>query len=180
MSVLSSASQISTNLLYILLFFQQNERLRNELDKPPGSMTPNKTILNAPISTNILDLDDIDGGRPSLLSTSPLAVANTAINTGASPKIKKNILSSNNTLTNASPNRIVNAGSEHLPLRVQKKWEPPLLGPLPPGFLRLSLNEVSVSLSASIHNVLSHLLSMSTLTHNRHAVNTIFLMSNLL
>lgn len=118
----------------------QNERLRNELDKP-GNMTPSKTVLNTPISTNILDLDDIDGGHNSLLSTSPLAATTTAINTGASPKIKKNILGNNTTQLNASLHRVT-AGAEQLPLRVQKKWEPPMLGPLPPGFLRLSSTEV--------------------------------------
>lgn len=34
---------------------------------------------------------------------------------------------------------------EPLPLRVQRKWNPPMLGPLPPGFLRLISSEVSVS-----------------------------------
>lgn len=43
------------------------------------------------------------------------------LNTGASPKIRK-----------------IASGSEHLTSEIQKKWNPPLIGPLPSGFLRLS------------------------------------------
>lgn len=135
--------------------FLQNERLRNELDQPIGG-TPNKTLLNSitasPPAGPVANLiDDIDGvHHTSLMGTSPSLVSST----GASPKIKKGILTSSS--QNASPMRgAVHSGIagcdtvETLPLRVQRKWNPPMLGPLPPGFLRLTSSEVSFSQNQS-------------------------------
>lgn len=93
-----------------------------------------KTIPNAAITETQNAQPPVDR-RTSLLSTSPLSTI--AINTGASPKIKKNTTLANS--LNTSPMRI--AGNT-VPLRVQRKWDPPILGPLPPGFLRLASNEV--------------------------------------
>lgn len=97
----------------------QNEKLRNELDKP-GS-TPNKSALNMAKESEI----SIESGS-SLLR--PVA---TVTNTGASPKIKKPTFTSSNS---SSPLK----SSDRSTTKAHKKWNPPMLGPLPPGFLRLS------------------------------------------
>lgn len=103
---------------------RQNEKLRNELDKP-GS-TPNKS-LNATKESEI----SVESGS-SLLRPAALA---TVASTGASPKVKKPIFSSSNS---SSPLK----SSDRSTTKTNKKWNPPMLGPLPPGFLRLSGCEV--------------------------------------
>jgi hypothetical protein len=62
--------------------------------------------------------------------------ANMSSTTGASPKVKK----ITNPTAVASPSRSTQlvAPVDSKALRYQKKWEPPLLGPLPPTFLRIT------------------------------------------
>lgn len=86
----------------------QNEKLRNELDKD-GKSPEKKSSSVGPL----LVLDDKDK-RTTHLSTSP---------TGASPKIRKPVVA-------------VNAMAS--PARKPKRWDPPILGPLPPSFLRIA------------------------------------------
>lgn len=115
------------------------------MDKP-GSISASsttKTIPNTSTTEPQQQQQPPVDRRTSLLSTSPLSTL--AINTGASPKIKKNTSLANS--LNSSPMRI--AGDTTVPLRVQRKWDPPILGPLPPGFLRLASNEVNTQYSNS-------------------------------
>uniref|UniRef100_A0A1L8DT60 Putative ubiquitin-conjugating enzyme n=1 Tax=Nyssomyia neivai TaxID=330878 RepID=A0A1L8DT60_9DIPT len=84
----------------------QNEKLRNELDKT-GSDEPKNSRDNSPST--------LPEKQTILLSTSPTNL------TGASPKVKK-----------MSPEA---TGS-------RKRWDPPILSPLPPTFLRIAnINE---------------------------------------
>ena len=73
-----------------------------------------------------------------LLSTSPLQSI-LATNTGASPKIKKNVQ-----ISTPSPLDLIDSAMSVESKRAQRKWDPPMLGPLPPGFLRLTSSEVLV------------------------------------
>lgn len=76
---------------------------------------------------------NLDRRADLLLGTTPPG-ANSLIGSGASPKIKKNVLSVNSSCSpNASPARKDSA-------RINKKWDPPMLGPLPANFLRLSID----------------------------------------
>ncbi|KAJ6637580.1 39S ribosomal protein L9, mitochondrial, partial [Pseudolycoriella hygida] len=99
----------------------QNEKLRNEMDKT-GS-TPNKCVLNSTKESEI----SAESGSSLLRPTASATVTNT----GASPKVKKPSLNSSN---NSSPLK----NSDRNTTKSNKKWNPPMLGPLPPGFLRLS------------------------------------------
>lgn len=82
----------------------QNELLRNELEDPDGV----PLVKNGSTKNN------------DLLLGTPLV----PVNTGASPKIKKNITENIESLKDL------------------KKWKPPLLGPLPLTFLRITLTDV--------------------------------------
>lgn len=104
----------------------QNEKLRNELDSP----TTEKDAPNLLKPINAGSGVDINEKRTVLLSSSPVP---SLIKTGASPKVKKSVSAPSNAVDDGtSP---VHAES----LRSQKKWDPPMLGPLPPTFLRISL-----------------------------------------
>lgn len=72
---------------------------------------------------------DTDRRADLLLGTTPPAGSSLS-GTGASPKIKKPILSSNSSTHNSSPARKDTT-------RTNKKWDPQMLGPLPANFLRL-------------------------------------------
>ncbi|XP_058465433.1 CUE domain-containing protein 1 [Malaya genurostris] len=109
----------------------QNEKLRQELDGDTGRTVPSGGNNTVPGTGTLLDLSS--GPTPALLSTSPKSTA-----LGASPKIKKSPGSSSAT---NSP-RIVAVGALNVreadkPI-ANRKWNPPMLGPLPPTFLRLS------------------------------------------
>lgn len=93
--------------------------MRNELEKSSANNTPpRKTSLNNETQQTTQILEGIESRN--LLSSSPQNAI--LINTGASPKVKK------------SPPSL-----QSTPIKNgKKKWNPPLLGPLPPGFLRLS------------------------------------------
>lgn len=111
---------ICVRILFLMIFNAQNEKLRNELDTSGG-----KAVLIAPIDSE---------PRSLLLSTSPVTAvtATNNTNTGASPKIKKNTCGNS---LNASPMRATECAAV-------RKWNPPILGPLPPGFLRLGPSDV--------------------------------------
>ncbi|XP_055701279.1 CUE domain-containing protein 1 [Phlebotomus papatasi] len=91
----------------------QNEKLRNELEKS-GSDSPQKKSSRetSPIPSTTPEKHN------SLLSTSPAALTST----GASPKVKK---------TSTSPEAAAAP-------RKTKRWDPPILSPLPPTFLRVT------------------------------------------
>lgn len=73
--------------------------------------------------------------------SSPSKVTRIASNTGASPKIRK--IAQNPVLADKSIDS--NTPFASTSQRVLRRWEPPLLGPLPPMFLRISPSEVSQS-----------------------------------
>ncbi|XP_062553258.1 CUE domain-containing protein 1 [Armigeres subalbatus] len=108
----------------------QNEKLRQELDDDTGRIPPSGGGNNQNIGSGAL-LDLTSNMAPVLLSTSPKTSA-----LGASPKIKKSPGSSSAT---NSPRAVIgsNARDGDKPV-ANRKWNPPLLGPLPPTFLRLA------------------------------------------
>lgn len=98
----------------------QNEKLRNELDDSPiKSDSPIHALINLQKKS--------PEKRIPLLNTAPMVVS-----TGASPKVKK---------VN-SVNSPVPSPARGDSVKLQKKWDPPLLGPLPPTFLRIALPEL--------------------------------------
>ncbi|XP_058838188.1 CUE domain-containing protein 1 isoform X2 [Topomyia yanbarensis] len=109
----------------------QNEKLRQELDGETGRTAPSGGNVSIAGRGTLLDFSS--GPTPALLSTSPKSTA-----LGASPKIKKSLGSSS--VTN-SP-RIITVGTvnarEGDKAPISRKWNPPMVGPLPPTFLRLS------------------------------------------
>lgn len=123
----------------------KNEKLRNELDLPLGDSAQPPPTTTKP---QLIAIDDTDGGQISLLSSSPLTGSLLAQTTGASPKIKKPLAGSSGSKTN-SPRRgpqqstSIASDTEHQPLRLNRRWNPPMLGPLPAGFLRLPV-EVNI------------------------------------
>ena len=96
----------------------QNEKLRQELDKDSQSNTPKKGV-------NLLDTDFSEDLIPIKEATASISPK---INTGVSPKIKKVATSTNQ----ASPSHAADISNS--------KWKPPLLGPLPAHFLRLTID----------------------------------------
>lgn len=108
----------------------QNEKLRQELDGDAGKTAATGGIVLP--SGNATRLDLTSNTVPALLSTSPKSSA-----LGASPKIKK---SPGSTSATSSPRSIV-AGASSIresEKSANRRWNPPMLGPLPPTFLRLS------------------------------------------
>ncbi|XP_053683211.1 CUE domain-containing protein 1 [Sabethes cyaneus] len=109
----------------------QNEKLRQELDGETGR-TPPTGGPNPPTGTGTL-LNLSSSPAATLLSTSPKSTA-----LGASPKIKK---SPGSTSATSSPRTLVigavpSREAEKSP--ANRRWNPPMLGPLPPSFLRLN------------------------------------------
>lgn len=102
----------------------QNEKIRTELDVDTG---------RTPASGALLDLTSTTPAAATL-STSPKSSA-----LGASPKIKKSPGSSSS-VTN-SPRNVPGGGVVGVVQpdkgQTSRRWNPPLLGPLPPTFLRL-------------------------------------------
>lgn len=102
---------------FFLLIFQ-NEKLRNELDDSGHSLIPHVSV-----------------DTPDLIE--PIRSMTAAVTTGASPKVK---LSSqmpdlHNPATVACDLSAASKGN--------RKWNPPMLGPLPPTFLRLAIHDVT-------------------------------------
>lgn len=114
----------------------QNEKLRNELDSPKGDNTVVATKTNPLMMGKTVS---VGGGTPerrtntsSQLSSSPMGNLITLSNTtttGASPKVKKSGIS-----VSSSPNQ---SALETIQEATKQRWKPPLLGPLPPTFLRI-------------------------------------------
>lgn len=111
----SGAVDATIDQLLSMSVDNQNEKLRNELD----GKSPAKKSTTGAATGQLLMLDDKDK-RTVQLSTSPT--------TGASPKIRKPTVSGGS--VTASPST---ANS-----RRPKRWDPPILGPLPPSFLRIA------------------------------------------
>ncbi|XP_055378618.1 CUE domain-containing protein 1 [Condylostylus longicornis] len=118
----------------------QNERLRIELenssDSPPSGndmlINTADNTMGSNISENVeTQLIDTTEQPKTLLSTSPLPsnLGTNLINTGASPKIK-----CNKSLTSPTGSPVNSARDTE----GKRKWNPPLLSPLPPSFLRLN------------------------------------------
>lgn len=126
---------------------KQNEKLRNGPEPRPG-----------PSTGNIIDLDDdddelTDSGQIRLISSTPLSPAQLGRHSGASPKItthasastaphnQQHIFVEVNGGGGSSINTIMGCDDvlviQHRQWQ-QSRWRPALLGPLPPGFLRLS------------------------------------------
>lgn len=106
----------------------QNEKLRQELDGDTGR-TPPSGGQNPAIGTGTL-LNLSSSPAATLLSTSPKSTA-----LGASPKIKKSPGSSSVT---SSPRATVIGAVTTDKSPANRRWNPPMLGPLPPTFLRLN------------------------------------------
>ncbi|KAM7355275.1 CUE domain-containing protein 1 isoform 1-T2 [Cochliomyia hominivorax] len=139
----------------------QNEKLRNELD---GNISPQKSLINLsdneskeaklkpqPATAQLIDVsDELDGLTAKSASATgnneknvPMASVLLNLNTsspnhstGASPKVRPPQLqnktsSSNSSTPKRSATRLHHNASN-------KRWNPPMLLPLPPGFLRLN------------------------------------------
>uniref|UniRef100_A0A182P0Y1 CUE domain-containing protein n=1 Tax=Anopheles epiroticus TaxID=199890 RepID=A0A182P0Y1_9DIPT len=126
----------------------QNEKLRHELETD-GSSGP-RSVNSHATERPLLDLStDEPGADRQFLSTSPNALAaassNVAQQLGASPKVRKPPAGSVAGSTTSSPraqqaarNETVAAqGYPSTPATMNRRWNPPLVGPLPPTFLRL-------------------------------------------
>lgn len=96
--------------------FLQNETLRNELDIPENGQPREQTLLT---------------------SSSPAANVKPDICVGISPKT-----ASHSNENGEGPSMIALATGT---ISKSKKWNPPILGPLPAGFLRLSSADVSIN-----------------------------------
>ncbi|XP_039485919.1 CUE domain-containing protein 1 isoform X1 [Drosophila santomea] len=111
----------------------QNEKLRNELD---ANVSPQQSLINLNDSDRDLQLvDTTDGGGAGAVGApgAPNALLPTA---GASP---------NHQNTGASPKQrpmgAANSKGSSLnntPTKRSRRWNPPILGPLPAGFLRIT------------------------------------------
>ncbi|KAH8349537.1 hypothetical protein KR084_001365 [Drosophila pseudotakahashii] len=112
----------------------QNEKLRNELD---ANVSPQQSLINLNDSDKDLQLvDTTDGGgvagagagAPGAAALLPTAGASpNHQNTGASPKQRP--LGSAKGVTSSQSNT---------PTKRSRRWNPPILGPLPAGFLRIT------------------------------------------
>ncbi|KAH8345856.1 hypothetical protein KR067_007767 [Drosophila pandora] len=109
----------------------QNEKLRNELD---ANVSPQQSLINLNDSDKDLrrTVDTTDaggeaGGPNGASATGALLTAASASpnhhNTGASPKQR--------------PNKPTGSQS-NTPTKRNRRWNPPILGPLPQGFLRIT------------------------------------------
>lgn len=103
----------------ICFVHSKNEKLRNELEQ---SASPSQRVQN---KSGIVEEDLIVPLSSTTVSTPTNRV------TGASPKVKCPSMPA--TSSAARPNS-----------SNTNRWDPPMLGPLPPTFLRLTPNEVSV------------------------------------
>ncbi|XP_031631274.1 CUE domain-containing protein 1 [Contarinia nasturtii] len=98
----------------------QNEKLRNELEQSAS----NSPVQSSQNHSAIVEKDLIVPISSTIVSTSSVNRV-----TGASPKVK-----CPSTLATSSASARPNSTNSN-------RWEPPLLGPLPPSFLRLTSNE---------------------------------------
>ncbi|XP_040152299.1 CUE domain-containing protein 1 [Anopheles arabiensis] len=130
----------------------QNEKLRHELETD-GSVGPRAAINQATAAAAaaterpLLDLssDEPSAGSDRFLSTSPNAAAASSIvaqQLGASPKVRKAPAGGSATASATNSPRAQQqargeAGHPPTPATMNRRWNPPLVGPLPPTFLRL-------------------------------------------
>ncbi|XP_033158269.1 CUE domain-containing protein 1 isoform X1 [Drosophila mauritiana] len=111
----------------------QNEKLRNELD---ANVSPQQSLINLNDSDRDLQLvDTTDGGGAGAVGA-PGAPGALLPTTGASP---------NHQNTGASPKQrplgaanSKGSSQNNTPTKRSRRWNPPILGPLPAGFLRIS------------------------------------------
>ncbi|EDX08877.1 CUE domain-containing protein 1 isoform X2 [Drosophila simulans] len=111
----------------------QNEKLRNELD---ANVSPQQSLINLNDSDRDLQLvDTTDGGGAGAVGA-PGAPGALLPTTGASP---------NHQNTGASPKQrplgaanSKGSSQNNTPTKRSRRWNPPILGPLPVGFLRIS------------------------------------------
>nr|XP_029726451.1 CUE domain-containing protein 1 [Aedes albopictus]XP_029726452.1 CUE domain-containing protein 1 [Aedes albopictus] len=106
----------------------QNEKLRQELDDDTGRTPPS--------GGNNLSLTPAKVPDQSGNLTSAIFVVDNPAALGASPKIKK---SPGSTSATNSPRAVIGGNARNGErTTAHAKWNPPLVGPLPPTFLRLS------------------------------------------
>ncbi|EDW50132.1 CUE domain-containing protein 1 isoform X1 [Drosophila sechellia] len=111
----------------------QNEKLRNELD---ANVSPQQSLINLNDSDRDRQLvDTTDGGGAGAVGA-PGAPGALLPTTGASP---------NHQNTGASPKQrplgaanSKGSSQNNTPTKRSRRWNPPILGPLPAGFLRIS------------------------------------------
>lgn len=116
----------------------QNEKLRNEMDKPPPQQMTATTLdaippVHSPPKSfvdSVQLIDTSDSSEPPLLNLHPPSTQ-LASNTGASPKQKTSTLRHQQSSLTTQLDTPSKRNEQH------RKWNPPLLGPLPPGFLRI-------------------------------------------
>ncbi|EDV50240.1 CUE domain-containing protein 1 isoform X1 [Drosophila erecta] len=111
----------------------QNEKLRNELD---ANVSPQQSLINLNDSDRDLQLvDTTDGGGAGAVGA-PGAPGTLLPTAGASP---------NHQNTGASPKQrplgaanSKGSSQNNTPTKRSRRWNPPILGPLPAGFLRIT------------------------------------------
>ncbi|XP_039966307.1 CUE domain-containing protein 1 isoform X2 [Bactrocera neohumeralis] len=126
----------------------QNEKLRNELDaktSPQRSLINLHGIDNQPPTAQLIDTSDGCSTIAPSSQQNAAAAANAVLlnlssnngvssspnhNTGASPK-QRLVSANNKSSANVTPKR---SGGHH----GTRRWNPPMLGPLPAGFLRIT------------------------------------------
>ncbi|EDW68887.1 CUE domain-containing protein 1 isoform X1 [Drosophila virilis] len=132
----------------------QNEKLRNELD---ANVSPQQSLINLSDSDRELRrnqqlIDATDGGTESGAAATAAAAAagNTLLstataspnhhNTGASPKQRPLGASNRGSASNTPTKRThtVALSSNSSSSNASRRWNPPILGVLPPGFLRVA------------------------------------------
>lgn len=139
----------------------KNEKLRNELD---GNVSPQKSLINLtdgdiadskvkpqPATAQLIDVsDEVDGltGKTTATAGSteksvPMASVLLNLNTnspnhstGASPKVRPPQMQ--NKTSSSSSSNTPKRSATRLHHVSNKRWNPPMLLPLPPGFLRLN------------------------------------------
>ncbi|XP_050075188.1 CUE domain-containing protein 1 [Anopheles maculipalpis] len=131
----------------------QNEKLRHELETdgsgPPRSVATINQANDRPLLDLTSDIPACGERSERFLSTSPNATASSIVaqQLGASPKIRKPPAGSatgsatNSPRIHAGPHQQRNDSStgafSSTTATMNRRWNPPLVGPLPPTFLRL-------------------------------------------
>ncbi|XP_013105924.1 CUE domain-containing protein 1 [Stomoxys calcitrans] len=130
----------------------QNEKLRNELE----NVSPQRSLINLsdsdteaisrhtnkpPATGQLIDVDDIDGINSGMEKSLPAASALMNLNTnspnhstGASPKVRPPSQTTKSSQGN-TPKRSQAVRSQSA---INRRWNPPMLLPLPTTFLRLN------------------------------------------
>lgn len=130
----------------------QNEKLRNELESPVHNKNTTTTNIgstminntNTTILSSPMPLQTPERRTPSLNTPPPNVLPSGVLNTGASPKIKKSLNSTTNSPVPSPLKGVENVKGN------SKKWDPPLLGPLPQSFLRITFPDQPVAASGEL------------------------------